>query len=87
MVKTLKDMLRYFINQKQDNWSQQLSALEFAYNNSVHPTTGYTPFELDLGYHPRQPHQMETTESFKVVSVEDFIEQQMATASIAQNQY
>jgi transposase InsO family protein len=87
MVKTLKDMLRYFSNHKQDNWSQQLSALEFAYNNSVHPTTGYTPFELNLGYHPRQPHQMDTTESLKDVSVEDFIEQQMGTASVVQTQY
>jgi hypothetical protein len=86
-VKTLKDMLRYFINQKQDIWSQQLAALEFAFNNAVHSTTGYTPFELDLGYILRQTHQMETTEFLNVVSVEDFIEQQMAIASIVQNQY
>ena len=26
---------------------------EFAYNNAKHASTGYTPFELNCGYHPR----------------------------------
>jgi hypothetical protein len=87
MVRTVKDMLRHFINQKQDNWAMQLPALEFAYNSSVHPTTGYTPFELDLGYHPRQPHQITDTNVMQVQGVEEFIEQQATTMAIAQGQF
>ena len=26
--------------------------VEFAYNNAKHASTGYTPFELNCGYHP-----------------------------------
>ena len=26
---------------------------EFAYNNAKHASTGYTPFKLNCGYHPR----------------------------------
>jgi transposase InsO family protein len=84
MVKTVKDMLRHFVNQKQDNWSHQLPALEFAYNSSIPPSTEYNPFELDLGYHPKQPHQVTPVNTLKVRGVEEFIEHQMATLSIAQ---
>jgi transposase InsO family protein len=55
MVRTAKKMLRSVVNHKHSNWSKQLAAIEFAYNNSVHPSTRLSPFELDIGYHPRTP--------------------------------
>ena len=30
---------------------------EFAYNNAKHASTGYTPFELNCGYHPRVSYE------------------------------
>lgn len=44
MVRTLKEMLRSAVNHKQDDWSEHLAALEFAYNNTVHLSTSMTPF-------------------------------------------
>jgi hypothetical protein len=58
MVKTLKAMLRHFVNYKQDNWHDLLPTMEIAYNHSVNSSTGFSPFELDLGFNPRLPHDL-----------------------------
>ena len=47
--RTLEDMLRNYVNYKQDNWDDCLAAAEFAYNNSTQSSTGFTPFRLDNG--------------------------------------
>ena len=45
--------LRVFVNCKQDNWAKILPIAEFAYNNAKNASTGYTPFELNCGYHTK----------------------------------
>jgi transposase InsO family protein len=50
---TLEQYLRCFINYQQDNWVDLLYLAEFSYNNSVHSSTGYSPFFANIGYHPR----------------------------------
>jgi hypothetical protein len=47
--RTLEEMIRAFVNWKQDDWDEHLSALELAYNNSVQASTGRTPFFLNAG--------------------------------------
>ena len=37
------------------DWDKQLKMACFAYNTSVHATTGYTPFYLMHGYEARLP--------------------------------
>lgn len=76
MVRTLKEMLRHYLSHSQKDWTQLLSALEFAYNNSINAATGLTPFELDLGYHPVTPHTVDA--DLDVAAAETFIEQQQA---------
>ena len=49
MNRTLEEMIRTFVNHKQDNWDECLPAAEFAYNNSKQASTGFTPFYLDCG--------------------------------------
>ena len=51
--RTAIEILRSFCNYKQDNWDILLPLVEFAINDSVNVTTGFTPFMLDLGYNPR----------------------------------
>jgi hypothetical protein len=72
MVRTVKEMLRSFVNHRQTNWSEQLAAIEFAYNNDVHSSTQLSPFELDLGYHPRTPYTCLFPE-VEVLSSSEFI--------------
>ena len=50
---TLEQYLRCFINYQQDDWVDFLHMAEFAYNNTIHSSTGYTPFFANKGYHPR----------------------------------
>ena len=49
----MKAYLRAFVNYEQDNWARLLPMAEFVYNNTKHASTGYTPFELNCGYHSR----------------------------------
>ena len=53
--RTLEDMLRGFVAPNQDDWDLRLVNAEFAYNDSVNATTGYSPFQLNFGRDPRTP--------------------------------
>ncbi|GBG72556.1 hypothetical protein CBR_g12126 [Chara braunii] len=46
---TAQMMLRTLIRPVQKDWVDRLPDIEFAYNTSVHPTIGVTPFELHHG--------------------------------------
>jgi hypothetical protein len=48
----LEQMLRNYVNQRQDNWDACLALAEFAYNNATQSSTKMTPFFCDLGRHP-----------------------------------
>jgi hypothetical protein len=41
-----------YINHQQDNLADWLPMVEFAYNNAVHESMGYSPFFLNRGRHP-----------------------------------
>lgn len=53
--RTLEEMLRAYINPNQDNWEDLLPLAEFAYNNSVQSSSGFTPFALNHGQNPVMP--------------------------------
>lgn len=46
-------MLRSEVNAAQDNWEESLQMSRFAYNKSEQASTGFTPFFLKNGRHPR----------------------------------
>jgi hypothetical protein len=49
----LEQYLRCFINFHQDNWTKYLPLAELAHNNTLHSSTGQTPFFSNYGYHPK----------------------------------
>jgi hypothetical protein len=53
--RTLEEMLRPYVNLHTDDWDDHLTAVEFAYNNSVQASTGFTPFYLNTGRNPVTP--------------------------------
>jgi hypothetical protein len=48
----LEQILRNYVNQRQDNWDLCLAPTEFAYNNAVQSSTKMSPFFCDVGKHP-----------------------------------
>ena len=65
----------------QDNWDKLLPMAEFAINDSVSPTTGFSPFQLMYGMHPRKPIDM-IAES-RTPAAADFIKEMMTVISRA----
>jgi len=53
--RTLEEMLSKFVNPQLSNWDELLPSALFAYNTSVHSSTGYSPFEMIHGFTPRMP--------------------------------
>ncbi|KAI3375024.1 hypothetical protein L3Q82_021066, partial [Scortum barcoo] len=53
--RTLGSMLRSLPLKEKHKWPQQIQTLTFAYNATVHETTGYAPFQLMFGRNPRLP--------------------------------
>ena len=48
---TLEQYLHVYCNYQQDNWSELLPLVEFAYNNALSATTGVSPFFANKRYH------------------------------------
>src|SRR5215469_8845125 len=77
----LKQYLRVFISERQNDWSNLLPLMEFQYNNHVHSATTHTPFMLDtgrdpqMGFEPKQrPSHLESVNEFKQ-RMEDALEE------------
>ena len=50
----IADILRAFVNDRQDNWPELIPLVELAINNTAFPLgTGFTPFFADSGQHQR----------------------------------
>jgi hypothetical protein len=52
--RTLETVIRTTVNASQDDWADHLPSAEFAINDTP-GTTGFTPFQLMYGKHPRKP--------------------------------
>ena len=56
--RSIEEMLRAFVGNRQNDWDERLGMVEFAYNNAVHSSSGFTPFYLCYGRHPVSPVTM-----------------------------
>lgn len=83
--RTLEEMLRSYISYHQNDWDLWLPMMEFAYNNSVHPTTGFSPFFLNYGHHPLVPASLLKPPQTNVPAVTDFVAAQASILAQAQD--
>jgi transposase InsO family protein len=72
MNQEIEKYLRAYVNYHQNDWTEWLAPCQFAINNTVKSSTGYTPFELNLGRHPN-PGNVPHSASSEMPAVEDFI--------------
>lgn len=56
--RTLEEVLRAYVSSNHADWDQCLPLAEFAINNSVHASTGTTPFLMDTGQTPLTPNMV-----------------------------
>ena len=87
MNRTLEEMLRIYATYEQDQWDEYLPAVEFAYNNSKNISTGFTPFELDCGYHPNTPTSIASNSltNTKVATANEFVDRWNTMMKIAKD--
>jgi hypothetical protein len=55
MNRTLEETLRHYVDTGRADWDEHLPCAEFAINDSVNSSTGFTPFFLNYGEHPSNP--------------------------------
>ena len=91
--RVLEEMLRSYVNHKAMDWPEHLTACEYAYNDAVNETTGFSPFKLDTGRRdPVNPLHMFTAaanhygEGRRVIqTVQDFLDQRNEDLRLARN--
>lgn len=59
--RTLNAFFRAYTEKNRDTWDELLKYATFAYNNTIHSTTGYTPHELAHGFKLKIPNQLQKT--------------------------
>ncbi|KAJ3502093.1 hypothetical protein NLJ89_g9041 [Agrocybe chaxingu] len=64
--------LRAFMNKRQNDWAEWLACAEFALNNKISSTTGYSPFFVNYGKNPRRPLAPIRTPASRVPHCERF---------------
>ena len=83
--RTLEEMLRAYISYHQKDWDLWLPMMEFAYNNSVNPSTGFSPFFLNYGHHPLVPSSLLKPPATNVPAVSEFVAAQASALAQAQD--
>ena len=73
--RSIEEMLRAYVGKRQNDWDERLAMVEFAYNNSVQSSSGYTPFYLCYGRHPVSPAQLVVQVETKNEAADSFLEQ------------
>ena len=58
MIRMLENFLRPYVEVHPHTWSKFLSLAEFAANNVVNASTGYSPFVLNAGEPPTLPESL-----------------------------
>ena len=71
MNQDVEQYLRLYVNYRQDDWADWLALAEFTINNRQQSATGYSPFLINYGRHPRASFTPDAVPN--VESVSEFV--------------
>ena len=80
---SVEEFLTMFVNDKQDNWSDWLSIVQFCHNDHKHSAMTYSPFFLIYGYHLNKG--LEPKQEYMVEEAGDFIQWIEEACKLAKN--
>ena len=87
MNRTIINMLKTLNKNQKDNWKEHIKHLLFAYNSTIHKSTGFTPFYLMFGRHSRLPidimFAIKEVENEQLVRVEQWKESLQQACKVA----
>ncbi|MCO5551934.1 hypothetical protein L7F22_005441 [Adiantum nelumboides] len=66
---TVLDLLKCYVSEHKEKWEQYLPLVEYAYNNTVHSSTGKASFEIVEGGKKFLPYCIQRTRSLKQISM------------------
>ena len=67
--------MRAYVGRRPNDWEERLGMIEYAYNNSVNSSSGYSPFYLCYGRHPLSPVQLLSQVESKNAAADAFLRQ------------
>jgi hypothetical protein len=93
VIQVLEQMLRPYINQYHDNWTDFLDICEFEYNSHTSKSTGFSPFQIMYGFQPDRPITLlNSTESQSEIlqkreAIQALVKENLVDAKLKQKQY
>jgi Integrase zinc binding domain/Chromo (CHRromatin Organisation MOdifier) domain/Integrase core domain len=87
--RVILQMLRAYAAQNKHDWNRKLALLEFATNNATQKATGYSPFFVCNGRHPRTPNTVTSSSTKEAQAWEETIKdtQEVVREKLAISKY
>lgn len=71
---TLKDYLKHYVNQNQNDWDNWIPMAIFSFNTAIHSVTKFSPYELVFGSKPILPSSL-TKEPEFLYTYDNYVDQ------------